>query len=65
MKIIPSSFENGPPCPILEMNRLSTAWLVQRIPQRTRWEMVEIWNDWKNGVNTLRIMVSQCTHGIE
>ena len=65
MKIIPLFSENGPPCPILEMDRLSTGWLVRRMPQRTGWEMVGLWNDWKIGVNTLRMMVSHRTHRIE
>ena len=65
MKIIPSFFENGPPCPILEMDRLSTGWLVRRMPQRTGCEMVGLWSDWKNDVKTLRRMVSHRTHGIE
>ena len=47
MKIIPSFSENGPPFPILEMDLLVTGWLVRRMPQRTRWEMVGLWNDWK------------------
>ena len=32
------------------------------MPQRTGWEMVWQWNDWKNDVSTLRMMVSHCTH---
>ena len=26
------------------------------MPQHTKWEMVGLWNDWKNDVSTLRIM---------
>ena len=49
----------------LDMDRLSTVWLVRRMPQSTIWEMVGLWNDWKNDVSTLRIMVPHRTHGIE
>ena len=65
MKIIPYFSENGPPCPNLEMDRLSIGWLVRRMCQRTGWEMVGLWNEWKNGVITLRIIVCHHTHEIE
>ena len=63
MPSIPFVFlENGPLCPNLEWDRLSTGLLVRKVPQCTIWEMVGQWNGWKNDVSILRMMASQRTH---
>ena len=52
----------GHRAPNLEMSRLSTGWLVRRMPQRIGWEMVGLWNVWKNDVSIMREMIITVLH---